>query len=572
MESNNDDIHDYYVGDHQKSEEKGVSSHHERPMLSVEEEGNVFSLYSDFLTTPGFEGVSKFHQQQSNRSSFDKYSGSCVKTPAQHVLHIKELENVSKPSEGLTNMAPVSLERLNSSENRFRMLKQKQLVNSYDETADPVGRERLSTEEVVRVAGARYIQFADQRHSDFPTIQHPFGYALEGLSEEETRDVEIAHVLLSAAEKVGNQQLDSACRLLSRCELMACEKVNPVHRVANCFAEALREKIDKETGKFKEERPEIIPERDVLQGLSTDLAFLVCYQKVPINQATHLTAVQTIFENVESVRKLHIIDLEIRSGVQWSAMMQAIAGRGQPPVKHLKISAISRLGSENKTQEIGKYLENLAQALKIPFTFVPVYMLSLDDIKEEHFKIAPDESVVVFCDKILRTTVATPRSLENLMRVIKNLNPSLMVVVEVEANHNSPTFVERFIEALFYFSAYFDCIDTCMSEAVEQRTVIEAIFFHGIRNILTMEGRERTCRSVEMEVWRAFFARYKMVEMDSSESSRYQANLVLGKFPFGHLCSIKKDGKSLHFGWKGMPLLSLSAWKFSKEILGRIIV
>ncbi|KAI9181606.1 hypothetical protein LWI28_016615 [Acer negundo] len=105
----------------------------------------------------------------------------------------------------------------------------------------------------MRVAGARYIHFSDQSFDDFSMVMHLFGYALSGLSEEETRDVELVHLLLAAAEKVSYQQYERASRLLSRCDWIAAERANSVQRVVYYFAEALRGRIDKETGRITAE-------------------------------------------------------------------------------------------------------------------------------------------------------------------------------------------------------------------------------------------------------------------------------------------------------------------------------
>lgn len=60
--------------------------------------------------------------------------------------------------------------------------------------------------------------------------------------------------------------------------------------------------------------------------------------------------------------------------------------------------------------------------------------------------------------------IAQPERLECLMRVIRSIDPCVVVVSEVEANHNSLVFVNRFIEALFYFSAFFDCLEACLNQ------------------------------------------------------------------------------------------------------------
>ncbi|KAM1257417.1 hypothetical protein ACFX15_030761 [Malus domestica] len=123
------------------------------------------------------------------------------------------------------------------------------LLNNYGTEASSYSiQQKLSTEEIMRVAGARYVQISDQGYGDFFMPLHPFGYSLSGLSEEETKDVELAHILLAAAEKVGYQQFERANRLLLHCEVDASFKVNGVQRVVFYFTEALRERIKQETG------------------------------------------------------------------------------------------------------------------------------------------------------------------------------------------------------------------------------------------------------------------------------------------------------------------------------------
>ncbi|TXG71588.1 hypothetical protein EZV62_000167 [Acer yangbiense] len=101
----------------------------------------------------------------------------------------------------------------------------------------------------------------------------------------------------------------------------------------------------------------------------------------------------------------------------------------------------------------------------------------------------------------------------------------------VSANHNSLVFVNRFIEALFFFNAYFDCLESCMKHNDSQRMIIESMFFgEGITNIVATEGEERKVRNVKLDVWRAFFTRYGMEEAEMSMSSLYQADLVMKKF------------------------------------------
>ncbi|KAK4265895.1 hypothetical protein QN277_026885 [Acacia crassicarpa] len=136
-------------------------------------------------------------------------------------------------------------------------------------------------------------------------------------------------------------------------------------------------------------------------------------------------------------------------------------------------------------------------------------------------------------------------------------------MTEVEANHNSKSFVKRFTEALFYFSVFFDCVEESMEGDDPNRRVLESLFLrYGIRDIVAADGEKRKIRSVKIEVWRAFFGRFGMVEEELSMSSLYQAELVAKKFSSGNSCTFHMDGSSLLTGWKGTPLSSLSVWKF----------
>ena len=188
---------------------------------------------------------------------------------------------------------------------------------------------------------------------------------------------------------------------------------------------------------------------------------------------------------------------------------------------------------------------SLKNPSNLPFSYKAVFVTDIAEIREDHFEIGEDEAMAVYSPYFLRSMVSRPDCMENLMRVIRNIKPVIMIVLEVEANHNSPSFVNGFIEALFFYSAYFDCLETCIKHEIECRMTIEAVLSEGIRDIVAMEGRERTVRNVKIDVWRRFFARYRMVETGFSESSLYHAHLVAKEFSFGKLCTIEKKMASV---------------------------
>lgn len=66
---------------------------------------------------------------------------------------------------------------------------------------DHEGR-KLSTEEIMRVAGERYIQFSNNHLDAITMFIHPYSSSLSSLSSEETSGADLAYLLLTAAEKV----------------------------------------------------------------------------------------------------------------------------------------------------------------------------------------------------------------------------------------------------------------------------------------------------------------------------------------------------------------------------------
>lgn len=203
-------------------------------------------------------------------------------------------------------------------------------------------------------------------------------------------------------------------------------------------------------------------------------------------------------------------------------------------------------------------------SLNLPFSFNIVMVEDVMKLKQEDFEIDDEEAIAIFARYILMRMLVQPAKLDSLMRVIRGINPRAMIVIEVEANHNTPAFVDRFVEALFFYGAFFDSLEDCMRYDERNRTAIESEHLsRGIRSIVATEGEERTIRHVKVDVWRAFFARYGMEEMELSMSSLYQANLVLKNFACGSCCTLEMNKNCLLIGWKGTPLISLSAWKLS---------
>ncbi|KAG4990416.1 hypothetical protein AAZX31_09G035900 [Glycine max] len=551
------------------------------------EYGGIDPLYSNFGFFPDDpseqEGYllstdqQKYHQQvQPSYHDYgqldDNLQFDMVSPPlqfdAQYPTMVPLCHTTKDKPNSNSNTPLASLDILNNYGKGFKRLRNEdKTLKQVDDVAMATTNEgimrKLSTEDVMRIAGTRFIQSSSSESESLPFLEtHPFGIYFSGLSNEEKEDVELAESLLACAEKVGHQQFERASKLLSRCESLSCKTGSPVRRIVHYFAEALRQRIDRATGRVSYKDLQKGPSFDPLEATKvlnpTVVAF---YEELPFCQISVFTEVQVIIEDVAEAKKIHVIDLEIRKGVQWTILMQALESRHECPIELLKITAVESGTTRHIAEDTGERLKDYAQGLNIPFSYNIVMVSDMLHLGEDVFEIDPEETIVVYSHFALRTKIQESGQLEIMMRVIRILNPSVMVVAEIEANHNSTSFVNRFIEALFFFSTFFDCLETCMKGDEGNRMIVESLYFsHGIRNIVAAEGAERDSRSVKIDVWRAFFSRFGMVEKELSKLCLFQADLVAKRFP--SYSTFDKNGHCLLIGWKGTPINSVSVWKF----------
>ncbi|CAN0888579.1 DELLA protein RGL2 [Linum grandiflorum] len=261
-----------------------------------------------------------------------------------------------------------------------------------------------------------------------------------------------------------------------------------------------------------------------------------------------MSGIQILLENVGNSRRIHVIDFQIRTGLQWTAMMQALATRwDRPCIELLKITAVGTNTLKNLMESTGTHLTGFARTMRIPFCFRIVAVSDVMDLREEMFETDQREALAVYSEGYMRSLIASPDRMDAVLKLLRSFSPRIMVVSELEANFNSLTFSQRFVEALFSFAAMFDCLD-----------------WEWVRSVVVKEGDEREFRSVNLNVWRTFFARFAMMKCKLSAVVLYQAKLVLNRFACGEFCRVDVDGRSLIVGWKDTPFLSISSWKFAR--------
>ncbi|KAG9145789.1 hypothetical protein Leryth_011216 [Lithospermum erythrorhizon] len=160
-----------------------------------------------------------------------------------------------------------------------------------------VDNPKLSSENIVRLAGERFIDFASHMFINTNTNVCPYSSNLTRLTEDDKMDVELVQLLFTVVEEVSHKKTDRACRLLSDCRKIASNRRRPVQKAELYFAEALAKKIERETGKIVSNIWEA--ENPIGPAISPKLnnlnAILACYQRLPF----HLLFFSTIDRKVK---------------------------------------------------------------------------------------------------------------------------------------------------------------------------------------------------------------------------------------------------------------------------------
>ena len=261
---------------------------------------------------------------------------------------------------------------------------------------------------------------------------------------------------------------------------------------------------------------------------------------------------------------LHIIDIGIGSGHQWSALFAILKGTSFLPTK-IRITAIDIPSTEQTLQAVKERLSEEAKELGIEFCFTPLIgkaeEISFTDIEQEK-----DEFLIVNAVLALHHTpsddavIIPERSRDALLSRLRQINPQLLTIVEPDSNHNNLPFKERCHESLQHYLHIFNAFDHLFSRHLQERIILENEFFgRELVNILTADGADRVERHERKEVWseRLQKANFVCLENAFQKGSRTLKNIVPMAAPF----EIYQSPHALCLNVDQVPVLAASCWR-----------
>ncbi|KAF2300517.1 hypothetical protein GH714_013907 [Hevea brasiliensis] len=346
------------------------------------------------------------------------------------------------------------------------------------------------------------------------------------LIDSQETGVRLVHTLLACAQAVQLENLKLAEALVKHIGLLAASQASAMRKVATYFAEALARRIYK-----------IYPQ-ECLDPTYSDALEMHFYETCPYLKFAHFTANQAILEAFATASRVHVIDFGLKQGMQWPALMQALALRpGGPPA--FRLTGIGP-PQPNNTDTLQQFSGSPAGNARPP---------------------APEEETVAVNSVFeLHRLLARPGGIDKVLSSVKAMKPKIVTIVEQEANHNGPVFLDRFTEALHYYSSLFDSLEGSGLAVPSQDLVMSELYLgRQICNVVACEGADRVERHETLTHWRTRIESSGFDPVHLGSNAFKQASMLLALFAGGDGYRVEENNGCLLLGWHTRPLIATSA-------------
>ncbi|XP_022719972.1 scarecrow-like protein 28 [Durio zibethinus] len=373
----------------------------------------------------------------------------------------------------------------------------------------------------------------------------------------EHQGFELVHLLTACVEAIGSKNIAAINHFIAKLGDLASPRGNAINRLAAYYTEALALRVTRLWPHiFHITIPRELDRVDDDNGA----ALRLLNQVSPIPKFVHFTSNEILLRAFEGKDRVHIIDFDIKQGLQWPSLFQSLASRINPP-SHVRVTGIGE--SKQQLNETGDRLAGFAEALNLPFEFHPV-VDRLEDVRLWMLHVKEKESVAVNCVFQLHKTLydGNVGALRDFLGLIRSTNPTVVIMAEQEAEHNVLSLEARVTNSLSHYSAIFDSIDSSLPLESPVRIKIEDMFAREIRNIIACEGSDRFERHESFEKWRQLMEQGGFRCMGITERELLQSQMLLKMYSSDNY-SVKKqgqDGGALTLSWLDQPLYSVSAW------------
>ncbi|KAI3824311.1 hypothetical protein L1987_05766 [Smallanthus sonchifolius] len=308
---------------------------------------------------------------------------------------------------------------------------------------------------------------------------------------------------------------------------LSADAGDPTERVAFYFAEALHNRV---TQKLRTIFDVTSPEEFIL-------TYKALNDACPYFKFAHFTANQAVIEATENADKIHIVDFGIVQGIQWSALLQALATRASGKPTRIRISGIPALvlgdSPAPNLLATGNRLREFAKVLDLNFEFEPI-LTPIEKLDVSSFRIDENEFLAVnFMLQLCNLLDENSGAVEKALKLAKSLNLSIVTSGEYEASLNR---VGLQVERL--------------------------LFGRRIAAVVEHDDVSKRERIEEKEQWRITMENSGFESVYFSNYAVSQAKILLWSYNYSEMYSLIDSHLGfLSICWNDVPLLTVSSWR-----------
>ncbi|PKA59887.1 Scarecrow-like protein 32 [Apostasia shenzhenica] len=283
-----------------------------------------------------------------------------------------------------------------------------------------------------------------------------------------------------------------------------------------------------------------------------------------------------IADATDSFPVIHIVDLTTTYSMQIPTLIDSLACRPDGP-RFIRLTVISPSPAnsppptlETSFDDLGSRLVNFARSRNVGMEFRQVPASPSDglDALVRHLRVqqlvAVGEALVINCHMMLHyipeETVGNSTFSQRItfLKALRALEPTLVVVVDEDANFTSGDVVGRIRAAFNYLWIPFEAVDSFLPKDSQQRHRYESAIRWKIENLIAMEGIQRVERLETRGRWVQKMRRLGFRGVGFGEEAAAEVKGVLEEHSAGW--GMKKDEERLVLTWKGHDAVFASAW------------
>ena len=374
--------------------------------------------------------------------------------------------------------------------------------------------------------------------------------------------IDMRSLLTQCMQSVGDNDHRNATKLLQQIRLCSSPSGDGNQRLAHYFANSLEARlVGTGSPEYNALSDRTMSDADILR------AYKLYLSSFPFMATSYFFVAQMIMDLAEKATSIHVIDFGIMHGLQLIPLIQRLSTRPGGPPK-LRITGIDlpqtgfRPGARAK--ETGLRLANYCERFHVPFEYNGIEQ-KWETISVEDLKIEKGEVLVVncFCQLmfLLKDTVMENSPQDAFLNLIRRINPAIFIHKIPNGAFNSPYFISRFREALFFYSAQFDMLEANVPRENQDRLVLEReIMGNEILNVLACEGLARVIRPETYKQWqiRTLRAGFRPLPLSQKIMKKIKAKV---KSCYHKDFFVDEVGEWMLEGWKGRVIYALSCWK-----------